>query len=433
LGGYALSIQILDIVLYSLQGDRRLLSLHPGAINIITGNSDTGKTALIHIVDYCLGSSSYTVPRGVIWNTVNWYALRITDGSAQYFIARRAPEVNRTSNSGAYYAVGSTVTIPSTDEITVTTNIDTVIERLKSVVGIDLNIHEPPEGQTQVPLTTTLRHTLAFVFQPQYEISQPGFLFHGQGNARNGSYITQAIKDTLPYFLGAVDDNYVSEKARLRDRKRSLRDLERTLARLKALASGGLNEAAGLLAEGRDVGLLAQDVLPESWDAAIEVLVAAINASPEEQLIRYEESTDQAELMRLNDERTSLRQQLTREQDELNAMRALLADESSFAREAREQVSRLRSLNLFRNSAEPHCPLCEQPTNNLPSSELLELEITRVSEQLEGVTRHTPGLEALILQHEERINATKQLLQAGRTHLKMVQGQERYRWMDKRK
>lgn len=125
--------------------------------------------------------------------------------------------------------------------------------------------------------------------------------------------------------------------------------------------------------------------------------------------------------MRLNNQRTSLRQQLNREQDELEAMRALLIDESSFAHEAREQVSRLRSLNLFRNSGEPHCPLCEQPTNNLPSTEILQSEINRVSEQLEGVARHTPGLEALILQQEERINATKQRLQENRTALEALQ------------
>lgn len=411
LGGHALSIQILNIVLYSLQGERRLLQFRPGEINIITGDSKTGKSALISIVDYCLGSSSCTVPAGVIRNSVGWYALRITDGAAEHFIARRAPDRGRTTNSAAYYTVGSPLDIPNADELSATTNIDTVVERLKSIVGIHLNVHEPPEGQTREPLTTTLRHALAFVFQPQNEISQPGFLFHSQSD----NWVAQAIKDTLPYFLGAVDDNFVAGKARLRELKRSLRERERTLARLEALAGGGLNEAAGLLTEGRDVGLLAQDVAPESWDAAIEILRTAINTSPEEQLIRYEESTDQAELIRLNDGHASLRQQLAREQGELDAMRALLADESGFTREAHEQVSRLRSFNLFRNSTEPHCPLCDQPTNNLPSSEILELEVHRVSEQLESVTRHTPGLEALILQQEQRINETKRLLQENRT------------------
>lgn len=382
-------------------------------MNIITGDSKTGKSALISIVDYCLGSSSCAVPAGVIRNSVSWYALRITDESAEHFIARRAPDRGRTSNSGAYYTVGSTLTIPDADELSATTNIDTVIERLKSIVGINLSVHEPSEGQTRNPLTTTLRHALAFVFQPQNEISQPGFLFHSQSD----NWVAQAIKDTLPYFLGAVDDNFVAGKARLRELQRSLRNRERTLARLEALASGGINEAAARLAEGRDAGLLAQDEAPESWDAAVEILRVAVNASPEEQLIRYEESPDQAELLRLNDERASLRHQLARHQDELEAMRTLLSDENGFVRETHEQVSRLTSLRLFANSEEPCCPLCDQPTTNLPSSRTLEVEMQRASDQLERVTRHTPRLEALILEQEQRINETKRLLQENRTAL----------------
>jgi hypothetical protein len=408
-----LSIQILDIVLYSLQGDRRLLSLHPGEMNIITGDSKTGKSALISIVDYCLGSSSCAVPAGAIRNSVSWYALRITDGSAEHFIARRTPDAGRTSSSGAYYAVGSTLDIPTADELSVTTNIDSIVERLKSIVGINLSIHEPSEGQTRPALTTTLRHALAFVFQPQNEISQPGFLFHSQSD----NWVAQAIKDTLPYFLGAVADNFVAGKARLRDLRRQLRERERTLARLEAIASGGVNDAASLLTEGRDAGLLAQDEAPESWDAAVAALRAAVNVSPEEQLIRYEENPEQAELVRLNNEHASLRDQLTRHQDELEAMRTLLSDENGFVRETREQVSRLTSLRLFANSEEPCCPLCDQPTINLPSSETLELEIQRASEQLGQVTRHTPGLEALILEQEQRINETKRLLQENRTAL----------------
>lgn len=46
-----------DIILYG-EGDlTRSVSLEPG-VNIITGESKTGKSALIPIVDYCLGSAA---------------------------------------------------------------------------------------------------------------------------------------------------------------------------------------------------------------------------------------------------------------------------------------------------------------------------------------------------------------------------------------
>ena len=83
-----MSIQILDIVLYAEGWGPRILSLKPGKLNIITGDSSTGKSALIEIVDYCFGSGSFNIPHGIMRRTVEWYALRLTDGTAQHFVAR---------------------------------------------------------------------------------------------------------------------------------------------------------------------------------------------------------------------------------------------------------------------------------------------------------------------------------------------------------
>lgn len=412
-----MSIQILDIVLYSIQGDRRVLSLRPGEMNIITGDSKTGKSALISIVDYCLGSSKCSVPEGVIRNNVAWYGIRFTDRTSQHFVARRSPDPGKNTTSDAFYAVADEVEIPETEQLDTTTNIDAIVERLTNVVGIGLNVHEPPEGQTRDPLSAKLRHALAFVFQPQNEISQPSYLFHKQSD----NWVAQAIKDTLPYFLGAVDDDFVAKKAKLKELHRKLRDRERTLARLEAIAGDGLGSAAALISEARDVGILAADASPTTWEEAVEFLRAAANASPEEQLVRYEQSTDQAELGRLNDERARLREQLQRQQHELNAMHSFLDDEGGFAREAGEQVSRLSSLNIFSfANEEPCCPLCDQPTQNIPKLEQLQAEMERAASQLDTVAKHTPGLEELILEQKTKISNTRRLLRENRTSLEAI-------------
>ena len=66
-------MQIRSILLYSLNGEIRQLPFTPGAVNIITGRSLTGKSAIIDIIDYCLGRSTFAIPEGVIRDTVAWY------------------------------------------------------------------------------------------------------------------------------------------------------------------------------------------------------------------------------------------------------------------------------------------------------------------------------------------------------------------------
>lgn len=72
-----MTVQILDIVIYSHDGEKRVLSLKPGKVNIITGASQTGKSALSDIIDYCFGSSECHVAHGPLRLRVAWYGLRL--------------------------------------------------------------------------------------------------------------------------------------------------------------------------------------------------------------------------------------------------------------------------------------------------------------------------------------------------------------------
>ena len=44
---------IQEIILFHEDGDKKVVVLTPG-VNIITGESKTGKSALVEIIDYCL-------------------------------------------------------------------------------------------------------------------------------------------------------------------------------------------------------------------------------------------------------------------------------------------------------------------------------------------------------------------------------------------
>jgi hypothetical protein len=67
--------------------------------------------------------------------------------------------------------------------------------------------------------------------------------------------VAQGLKDVLPYFLGAVDDEYVRKREELRRLREQLRAVDRQLSELQALRGDGISKAATLLAQARDAGL----------------------------------------------------------------------------------------------------------------------------------------------------------------------------------
>ncbi|MFA6243648.1 MAG: hypothetical protein WC655_22085, partial [Candidatus Hydrogenedentales bacterium] len=107
-----MKFQILDILVYGENGQIRSIELKPDAVNIVTGQSKTGKSALIHIVDYCLGRRECNVPAGVIRKYVEWYALRLQTSSGEVFIARRNPEPGKDYSEDIYIERGTSLSFP---------------------------------------------------------------------------------------------------------------------------------------------------------------------------------------------------------------------------------------------------------------------------------------------------------------------------------
>src|SRR5579884_3411665 len=67
-------------------------------VAVITGWSGTGKSSIISIVDYVLGSEKCAIPVGIIRESVSWYGLRIETSLGQMRIARRSPHDQDYSN-----------------------------------------------------------------------------------------------------------------------------------------------------------------------------------------------------------------------------------------------------------------------------------------------------------------------------------------------
>src|SRR5690348_18005254 len=142
-------MQILEIVLYGKNGKKRTLELHPGKVSIITGKSATGKSAIIDIVDYCLGRGDCTVPEGIIRDKVKWFGLKIQFQSNQLFIARENPEADKLSTNMVYIEQGDKVESPKFAPVESNTTIEAFVKMLTQKIGFAANLHSPPLGQTR--------------------------------------------------------------------------------------------------------------------------------------------------------------------------------------------------------------------------------------------------------------------------------------------
>lgn len=409
-----MTIQILDIVVYSHHKEKRIVALRPGAVNIITGASKTGKSALIDIVDYCFCADECRVPEGPIRRSVSWFGLRLQLHSGQAFIARRCPDPQFSSSEECFVDVSDQVDIPDISTLRQTTNTKGLVALLTSWTGIQDNIHEPAAGQTRLPLSANVRHALWLCLQPQDEIIRRHQLFHGADD----TYTAQALKDTFPYFLGAVEDDFVRRREQLRRVREQLRACERQLTEINSLRGNDNSIAATLLAQARDIGLSSRQ--EETWEGTVaalqELARVPITFAPSE-------NTGGEEYSRLVVERNQLISDQQRLRDEISTARLFEKEEKGFSREVSEQKARLTSIGIFSSDRRHACPMCLQDLPNtvaVPEVADIRRTLTDVSSRLESVTRAAPQVERAIAELESRLVDVQTALARNRAGMEAV-------------
>jgi hypothetical protein len=389
MGNRAMSLQIAKIVLYSRTGEVRELNFKPGRLNILTGASKTGKSAIIDIVDYCTGRNECNVADGVIRRYVGWYGVLFEVSGSQIFIARRNPAVGDRTSPDVHLIRATRIATPPVSSLIKNTTVDALEKFLAAAIGISENEHRPALP-TRDSLQANFRHALLFSLQDQNDIDSKQRLFHRQGE----DFVSQAIKDTLPYFLGAIDEDRLIKQAQLDQARRHLRQLERQFRDIEAVDTNRFPIAQALLDEAKQVGLLDERTVAVTYEAAIAILQLV-----REERVKGEVVMGDGEdlLAALRSERQGLRNELERVNAEIRSTRTFTLDTNGYEREAKEQRARLSAIGLIRSSGHDAavCPLCESRLE-VPAPTVVEIErsLQELSEQLEAVEAENPRLQA---------------------------------------
>lgn len=386
-------MQIRELVLYGYNGKVRHLPFALGQVNIITGRSKSGKSVVGDIIDYCLGGDSCNIADGVVRDNVAWYGLLLQFEHERVFVARKNPDKGQQTTGVCYIDIGEKIEVPDNCDFSSNTNVSGIEESLTRRIGISENLNTPPEGQSRLPLAANIRHALYYCFQGQDEIAAKNFLFHHQSD----DFITQAIKDTIPYFLGAISEEALTLENERSILKRKLTLEKRKLEENRNLMGGGSERAISLIGEARQAGLIdaSTQIDYQNYREMYSVLQTAMNWSPS--MIGSNSGMDRLTFLQ------SKLQEIRDEFDEigisLDNARKFVGETAGYSGEAQHQKMRLESIGLFEqlNFNPGKCPLCsgtlEQP---LPSVEMIKASIVNLDKSIANVTREQPKLRAFI-------------------------------------
>jgi hypothetical protein len=428
-------VQLLSITLYGHDGRQRAVEFRTGALNIVTGDPRTGKSALLTIVEYCQGRDSMRVPAGPIADTVAWYgALWQLEPGARAFAARPAPSAGRASTQRAMLEFGGDDLVPPDfKRLDVNSDSDSLREQLGRRIGIAENSAEPAPGSLRPSLEANLGHATWLCLQGQNEIADSDQLFHRQGEPG----IDQALKDTLPYFLGAVPSDQAIKRARLRDAQRNLQRAESALRSAERSAATGDVTLRSLLAEARAVGLLpAGETGNEQGEdlsrrQVVEALLVARNAPPPAISSGDGDMESHDRRRILQQDRDALRTSLKA----VLADRDLLLDqrdgESAYTGAVALHTGRLTSLELLpgedevgdASSTTEHCPACGQHMEEPDSTaEGLRSSLTRLRSELAELRAAPPTRRAALQELDERATQLRDELAAVESALGALRG-----------
>ena len=132
-----MQFQIREIVLWAKKAGHapRRVRFEPGRLNVITGWSKTGKSAVIPIIDYCLGSDTCAIPVKTIRDATAWFGLLVDTEVGQYLFARREPGGAKATNEMVMLE-GPVVEVPESLERVPRTTVRAVKDTLDGLAGL---------------------------------------------------------------------------------------------------------------------------------------------------------------------------------------------------------------------------------------------------------------------------------------------------------
>ena len=278
-----MNIQIKKIILWAKKENIKpqIIELKTGALNVIHGGSKRGKTALIHIIDWCLGSSHNNIPFGTVRDNVSWCGLILKADDKEIFLARENTE--QPSNSKIYYEISDKIDVPDNMEANYT--LDDFKKDFNNKLGVPFEVIVD-KNQAR----PSFRDFVTFNFQTQGIVADQNNLLY----KTNLSDYRQRIRSIFNFAIGAESAQILENKLLKAKLQKELEELRKDEEYNKSQKQKILENNSHILLKAVDLGLLSNEDVPvdnkmseskmlSSYDKLAKKTISDINIDPNSQ------------------------------------------------------------------------------------------------------------------------------------------------------
>ncbi|WP_312133163.1 DUF3732 domain-containing protein [Empedobacter sp.] len=219
-------LYIKNIILYPKNKEKspRFITFIEDKINIITGTSQKGKSAIINIIDYCLGSGDCNIPIGLIRDTTEVFALYVKINEDFYFIGRENYDEHKSKmyfykeSSDKNIELRNNAWLYNKNDYSI--NLNYFKSFINNIAGFK-NVGTENSDNNSFNIPASFRDTAAFQFQTQNIIANPTTMFYKSDSWEH----LQKLKTIFPLILGyksyeIIDlENKIIEKEKEKKKK----------------------------------------------------------------------------------------------------------------------------------------------------------------------------------------------------------------------
>lgn len=383
-------LQIREIVLWPRNPDfePRRLQFQLGKVNVISGASRTGKSAVIPIIDYCLGAGTCSIPVKTIRKYCEWFGVVVATAQGDKLLARREPGAQRSTDDMYLLEAERILDIPR--RIAKNTNADAVKRLLDELAGLSKLDFSGGEESTGFDGRPSFRDLAAFTFQPQNVVANPDVLFFKANTYEH----REKLRKIFPYVLGAVTPTLMAKQFELGRARQELRRKERELKDAQEISARWLADLRAKFSEAQELGLAAkpeQELSRGQMIERLEEVVArtdltlSVSTSTISDALR-ELSDLEVEEREVSRELTTLRHRLS----EMNRMRVGV-DQYQDALALQRGRLQLSSWLVSHTDDEADCPMCGSHTDSAKRKLAVLSKRLREVEAEAGVDKEVPA------------------------------------------